>query len=101
LIENGRNIMAEEKKEKKQKRPSAQKRELQHSRRSLRNRAFRSKTHTALRSLSDSSDNLSMVYSLLDKGVKKGVVKKNKADRLKSRLSKKMARSQGKSSSQK
>jgi small subunit ribosomal protein S20 len=79
----------EGKKDLKVKRPTAKKREIQNAKRELRNRAFRSKTRTAMRSLENSPEELSLVYSLLDKGVKKGVFKKNKANRLKSRLSKK------------
>jgi small subunit ribosomal protein S20 len=85
--------MAEDKKGAKQKarRPSAKKRDLQHAKRRARNSAFRARTHTAIRSLKESPEALDTVYSLLDKGVKKGVLKKNQANRLKSRLSKKVA----------
>ncbi len=87
---------AKDKKTAKTRRPSALKRDLQSERRNLANRSFKSKVHTALRSLEDSvvkgeqiqvKERLSTVYSLIDKGVKTGVFKQNKADRTKSRLS--------------
>jgi small subunit ribosomal protein S20 len=82
----------EEKKGTKIKRPSAKKRDIQHTKRELQNRSFRSKARTAMRTLEEKPDHLNVVYSLLDKGVKKGVFKKNKANRLKSKLSKKTAK---------
>ncbi len=89
--------MAEEKKEKgKTKKPTALKRDEQSIARNLRNRSFKSKVSTAVRSFEDviskkdSSSikaKLDAVYSLMDKGVKKGIYKLNKANRVKSRLS--------------
>ena len=91
--------MAEEAKEKeaakKTKRPSAQKREMQDKKRRLVNRAFRAECRSAIRHLREGIQAgnkeqqkaaLSNVYSLLDKGVKKSIFKKNKANRLKARL---------------
>jgi small subunit ribosomal protein S20 len=93
--------MAEEKNEdqkktKKQKRPTALKRNLQSERRKLANRSFKATVQTAIRGFKDSlSKNdktaakaqLQTVYSLMDKGVKAGIFKCNKASRTKSRLS--------------
>jgi small subunit ribosomal protein S20 len=92
--------MAEEKKENgakkvRQRRPSALKRDMQSQRRNLRNRSFKAKVNTAVRSLQETiakkdsasaKAKLNDVYSLMDKGVKKGIFKTNKASRVKSRL---------------
>lgn len=77
-------------------RPSALKRDLQNEKRRLRNRSFRSSIQTALRvfnnavSQKESSEaiktKLNFLYSLIDKGVKKGVYKPQKAARTKSRI---------------
>ena len=83
------------KKDVKERRPSAQKRDLQSEKRRLRNRSFKSQVRTAVRdfeasvSKGDAKDiqvQLNAVYSLMDKGVKQGVYKHNKANRDKSRL---------------
>lgn len=83
------------KEEKKQRKPSALKRDLQGAERNLRNRSFKSKVSTALRALKESvaqkdlagsKEKLNNVFSLMDKGVKKGVYKLNKASRVKARL---------------
>lgn len=89
--------MAEEKekKEAKVRRPTALKRDMQNERRRLANRSFRAEVSTAIRALKSSAqkgdkavvkDQLSAVYSLIDKGVKTGNYKSNKAARDKSRL---------------
>jgi small subunit ribosomal protein S20 len=92
--------MAEEKKgngdkKAKQKRPSAMKRDLQGKKRNLKNRSFKAKVNSAVRSLHETisqkeptavESKLNDVYSLMDKGVKKGIFKTNKANRVKSRL---------------
>ena len=92
--------MADDKKAKdgkavKTKKPTALKRDLQAKRRNVCNRSFKSKVNTAVRALNESltqkdataaKANLSDVYSLMDKGVKKGIYKGNKANRVKSRL---------------
>lgn len=85
-----------EDKKKKPRVPSAQKRDQQNEKRRLRNKAFRSSVRTAVRSFEETvakgndqdliSKCLNEVYSLMDKGVKKGVYKQNKASRTKSRL---------------
>lgn len=87
--------MAEKEETKKVKRPTAKKRELQHEKKRLRNKAFKSKVSTAISAFKNSvnakdasatAPNLNEVYSLMDKGVKTGVYKINKAARVKSRL---------------
>lgn len=91
--------MADEKKENgkknKTKKLSALKRDQQSLKRNLRNRSFKSKVTTAVRAFEDTISKkdstgakakLSDVYSLMDKGVKKGIYKMNKANRVKSRL---------------
>jgi len=89
--------MAEEGKEaKKKKHPTAQKRIIQSQKRRALNRSFKSSVRTAInafeKALSDGEKEkmqsaLNTVYSLMDKGVKKGVYKENKAARVKSHVS--------------
>ncbi len=88
--------MAEEKKEvKKVRRPTAQKRDLQNQKRRLKNRAYKSSVRTAIRSLDETlvkkdpaliQEKLNGIYSILDKGVKLGILKLNTVSRTKSRL---------------
>jgi small subunit ribosomal protein S20 len=90
--------MANDKKqEKKERKPSALKRDQQSERRRIKNKQFRATVKTAIKSLESSlkekqvevaKDKLSQVFSLMDKGVKTGVFTKNKANRTKSRLGK-------------
>jgi len=91
--------MAEEKKDSKKKRPTAQKRDMQNAKRRMHNRAFKSRVKTAVRSLEGNEPQqdeatakarLNSVYSLLDKGVKMGIYKLNQVSRLKSKFSKKI-----------
>lgn len=88
--------MANEKKDQKEKRPSAEKRNLQSKKRNLCNRVLKARVNSASRSLTEAlaqknassiQEKLNEVYSLMDKGVKQGVFKISKANRLKSRLS--------------
>jgi|GEM_PF-293301 len=91
-----------EKKEGPTKRPSALKRDLQSEKRRVRNRSFRSSLQTAVRVLDDliskkeSVDaiklHLDSIYSLVDKGVKRGIFKSQKGSRTKSRLAKRLAK---------
>ncbi|MEI8365339.1 MAG: 30S ribosomal protein S20 [Parachlamydiaceae bacterium] len=92
---------AADKKSVKVRRPSAQKRDLQSEKRRLRNRAFKSRVRTAMRGLEEAlpkddaaqtQERLSAVYSLMDKGVKQGVYKINKASRTKARLAARVAK---------
>src|SRR5689334_9418182 len=84
------------KEEGKTKQPSALKRDLQSEKRRLRNRSYRASVLTSIRSLEGSLNQkeapetvktkLNAIYSLMDKGVKHGVFKPQKAARTKSRL---------------
>lgn len=85
----------EEKAEKKVKRPTAIKRDLQNKKRRMNNRVYKSRVRTAIRSFQESiekgdqavtTEKLNEVYSILDKCAKKGVFKLNKVSRTKSRL---------------
>jgi small subunit ribosomal protein S20 len=85
----------EKKKEKKVKRPTALKRDLQNNKRRLNNKVYKSRVRTSIRALQDSitkgdqaetTQKLNEVYSILDKCAKKGVFKVNKVSRTKSRL---------------
>ena len=83
--------------EKKKKRPTAEKRVLQDQKKREFRKTFKSKTRTAIRSFLTASkkddekstlgEKLRMVYSLVDKGIKKRILKKNTGSRIKSRLS--------------
>ncbi len=73
------------------KRPTSQKRELQSEKKRLRNKAARSEIKTAIKAVRQGDKEqkfqaLKAAHSLLDKSVNKGVFKRNKASRLKSRL---------------
>lgn len=92
--------MAKEGENKKVKRPTALKRDIQSKKRRLNNKTFKSSVRTAIRKFegaltqSDAGitkEALNDVYSLMDKGVKKGVFKINKASRTKSRLTARLA----------
>ncbi|KPK33133.1 MAG: 30S ribosomal protein S20 [Chlamydiae bacterium SM23_39] len=86
--------MAKEEK-KKIKKPTAKKRLIQSKKKCLINRSFKSKTKTAIKKFKkfilekdkDRSKNaLKKIFSLLDKGVKKNIFKKNRAARIKSKI---------------
>lgn len=79
---------------KKVKRPSRLKRLIQSENNRERNRSFAAKTRTAMKKLESAvvskanvSEQLNEVYSLLDKAVKKGMLKINKASRDKAKAS--------------
>ena len=87
--------MAKEAKDKKVKRPTALKRDMQNEKRRLQNKAFKASVRTAIRKFETTLENgdktatneaLSNVYSHMDKGVKNGAFKLNKANRTKARL---------------
>jgi len=89
----------EEKEKKKNKRPTAQKRQLQNAKNCLQNRMFRSQIRTAIRRFREtaaqgdaekSQQCLKEVYSLTDKAVKRGIFKLNKASRVKAILTAQM-----------
>lgn len=82
-------------KKEKVKRPTPLKRDIQNEKRRLRNKAFKSSVRTAIRQFEENlpkgeeaviKEHLDNVYSMMDKGVKRGVYKLNKASRTKSRL---------------
>lgn len=86
--------MAEEAKKKKS--PTAQKRIIQSKKRYALNSSFKSRVRTAIRTFESAltageketmQSALNTVYSLMDKGVKKGVYKQHKAARVKSHMS--------------
>lgn len=79
----------------KKKVPTALKRIKQDEKRNLRNRSFKSKVRSAIRSFETAltakdkekmQTALNSVYSLMDHGVKQGVYKRNKAARTKHRM---------------
>lgn len=88
--------MATEAKEKKQtKRPTAQKRNITSEKKRDINRAFKASVKTTVRNFEEAlekkdaaltKENLANVYSVMDKAVKRGVYKLNKASRTKARL---------------
>ena len=88
--------MAEAATKTKQKQPSALKRKHQSEKKRARNRSYKASVHTSIRSLESSlskkegeealKTKLNIVYSLMDKGVKKGIFKPQKAARTKARL---------------
>lgn len=86
---------AKKKQEGKQKRPTAKKREIQNEKRRVRNAAFKSSMRTAMRNFEEAfqkgekasvQERLNEVYSVMDRGVKRGLCKLNKASRTKARL---------------
>lgn len=89
-----------DKKTKKVKRPTALKRDDQSEKRRQRNRIFKSTVRTAVRDFEEVlkkgdkdriQEQVNVVYSMMDKGVKRGVYKKNKASRTKSRIAARLA----------
>lgn len=88
--------MAEEKKLPK-KRPTALKRDIRNAKRREINKSFKSRIHTAVRTFNTAlegkdkaaiTEGLNQVYSMMDQGVKRGILKANKAARTKARFSK-------------
>lgn len=94
--------MAKEKEaEKKSKRPTALKRDVTSEKKRVINKSFKSKSRTVFRAFETAqtlgekpkvTESLSQLYSILDKGVKKGIYKPNKANRLKARAAAKLAK---------
>lgn len=77
------------------KRPTCAKRQLQNEKKRFRNKSVRSEVKTETKSffkIVDGKDQklanttLNDMYSLVDKAVKKGVLKKNKGSRIKARM---------------
>lgn len=86
---------AKEETAKKERIPQAKKRELQSKRQRQVNKSFRSKVNSAITAFNTSvaqgnpeaiKEKLSQAFSLMDKGVKIGTFKLNKASRVKSKL---------------
>ncbi len=84
----------EKEQEKKEKRPTAIKRDIQNEKRRVINKSFKSEVRSCLRALDTSlqskdkkkiQSSLDEVFSCMDQGVKRGVYKVNKAARTKSR----------------
>jgi len=93
---NGSTMAKEKEEKKKVKRPTAQKRDIRNSKRRLLNKSFKSQVRTAMRSFEDAlkakdkdqiQQALNGVYSMMDKGVKRNIYKRNKAARIKARAS--------------
>lgn len=90
------NAPGAKKAEKKVKKPSTFKRKLQSDKKRIANRSYRASVLTSIRSFESSlsekeapesvKEKLNKVYSMMDKGVKHGVFKPQKAARTKSRL---------------
>lgn len=85
----------DKKAEKKVKRPTALKRDLQNKKRRMDNRVYKSRVRTSVRAFQElvekgdqaaATEKLNEVYSILDKCAKKGIFKLNKVSRTKSRL---------------
>lgn len=92
--------MAKEADKQKKKVPTAEKRMKQNVKRRTDNKAFKSSVRTAIRRFDDAhvkgetsglQESLNVIFSLMDKGVKRGVYKKNKAARTKARYTAKLS----------
>lgn len=79
----------------KERRPTPLKRDEQNEKRRLMNKSFKSSVRTSIRQFEETvakgdqaaiKERLNDVYSMMDKGVKRGVFKLNKASRTKARL---------------
>jgi small subunit ribosomal protein S20 len=88
--------MAEKEEAKKVKRPTPLKRDMQNEKKRVERKGFRSRVLTAMRTFEEAlsksdataiQSSLKLMHSLVDKGVKTGIFKLNKASRMKSRLS--------------
>lgn len=91
----------EKKDTKKVKKPTPLKRDNQALKANERNRAFKASVKTAIRKLETSLEganaaekqsSLDQVFSMMDKGAKRGIFKTNKASRIKSRLATRVAK---------
>lgn len=87
-----------EKKEESTRIPTAKKRMIQSKKRQLNNRSLKSEVKTAIRTLKEdyiankdlvkAQEQVNIIFSLMDKGKKKNMFKQNKANRVKSTISK-------------
>lgn len=91
----------EDEKKQKQKTPTPLKRDQQSEKRRVRNRSYKASVRTTIRSLEEclekndtanSKEKLNEVYSVLDKGVKHGILKQNTVNRTKARLTARAAK---------
>ncbi|MFN0065948.1 MAG: 30S ribosomal protein S20 [Chlamydiales bacterium] len=91
--------MAEEKKAK-TKRPTALKRDMQNQKKRMRNKSFKSQVRTTMNAYNEAlksqeklalEKSINTLYSMMDKGVKRGIFSINKASRTKARVTKKAA----------
>ncbi len=91
----------ENEKKSKTKVPSPLKRDKQSEKRRLRNRSYKASVRTEVRSLEEAlaksdvncaKEKLNDVYSVLDKGVKHGILKQNTVNRTKARLAARTAK---------
>jgi small subunit ribosomal protein S20 len=89
--------MAEEEAKKKVKAPTAIKRDRRNEKRHEINKSFKSKIRTTVRTFESSleekdseaiSSNLKAYFSVMDRAAKRGIYKKGKVDRMKSKFSK-------------
>ncbi len=92
--------MAKETTKKQTKRPTAQKRILQNIKKARINKSFKTHAKTTIRSFEEALANndtaalpekLKAVHSVMDKGVKRNIFKLNKASRIKSKSTAKVA----------
>lgn len=93
--------MAKEEKAKKVKRPTAEKRDITNVKKRMINRAFKSQVRTVMKNFEtalakgepkEAEGAINQVYSMMDRGVKRGVFKQNKASRVKARAKAKIAK---------
>jgi len=91
--------MAEEEKSVKERRPQARKRDIRNEKRRLINKSFKSNVRTTINHFlaalasgdkAQVGERLSALYSAMDRGVKRGVFKHNKAARIKARAMQKV-----------
>ena len=73
---------------------TAQKRQIQDKKKNARNKSFKARLQTAKTQFLAKLDldHLKTVHSLIDKCVKRGLFQRNKGDRLKSRLTKRVVK---------
>lgn len=93
--------MATTEEKKKTRRPTAQKRDLRNGKHQMINKSFKSKARTVVRSFEEAlttpknrtqaEEALRSLYSMMDQAAKRGIYTRNKAARLKSRATSKLA----------
>lgn len=92
--------MAKEEKTNKVKRPTAEKRDITNVKKRMINRGFKSQVRTVMKNFEvaltkgeqkEAESAINHVYSVMDLGVKRGIFKQNKANRMKARAKAKVA----------